>query len=816
MGKFICAIIKSSLFWIIIEGILVLSLHILTNILIGFLWSFLMNKFLPSSLIFIKYFIILILFLYNWLILRKLVISWIFEWQFPIQKFSIYKERQNYISYLKLRFKNFVNAIEVILNVNSKISKKEIDDIELFLDIFNDQLINYEKLYNLVNNENNNNNIIRYKMSGCQIEFYNLLKSINHILSENDLKNNLLNLKTDDNIIEMNNFTVNQNFEIQKNLAQLNMLLKDYKKTIDKYDYDNYTYLSPSYLYNLLSNDTFGSLSLNSLQFKSRFEQYNLEENFTPKNKIYYTLISPKNNNINNNIKTDKNSENNLISENPNDIDRNLMIFCLPNGGCYELLPKTKVEFYLNLGFSFLCWNYRGYGYSKGRATFSNCKSAALELYDTVMANHHFKKICVMGHSIGGIAACYLAKNRPVDLLISDRNFCDMTRLVNNFYCGKLLSTLIKLLFIGNTDNINNFFNSNVDNIKNNGISKLKNINNEDKLKINKIIIYSPLDFLIANDSTVKSGVSRYITKNYIIYRNNVNNQIVKDKENFLDLVFNKNDKSRFINNFLRLLHFYYNDKSDNNINNEFIIDLKNQNENNNHNNININIEDESVNRVLFSFFDLFFAVCCDNLNYLSQKKISLRRETIFIDNFFNNILIWGTQGGDLPNEEFYEFYPYKGKKLLKESYDILNKYISEKQYINKSPIVSMIENVSKDLKIILDVMDNLDIVYKDKNQNTKINKENNNLNSYLKNNNDLQEKLITNDEKENEINTNIILNVDINKKDKSINDEFYIKLNNIKGNIKLFKSFAGHNGLLRPDEREQFFIFFLSTGIID
>ena len=53
-----------------------------------------------------------------------------------------------------------------------------------------------------------------------------------------------------------------------------------------------------------------------------------------------------------------------------------------------------------------------------------------------------------MGHSIGGLAACYLAKHRHVDLLISDRNFCDMTRLVNNLYCGQVLSTLIKYLWL--------------------------------------------------------------------------------------------------------------------------------------------------------------------------------------------------------------------------------------------------------------------------------------------------------------------------------------------------------------------------------
>ena len=145
MGKFICSLFKNSLFWMITIGLLFLFFQIFINVLIAFLWSFLMNKFLPSSLLFIKYFIILFLFVYNWLILRKIVISWLFEWQFPIQIFSIYKERQNFVSYLKLRLRNFMNAIEAILNVNSKISKKESDDIGNFLELFNDQFSAYEQ-----------------------------------------------------------------------------------------------------------------------------------------------------------------------------------------------------------------------------------------------------------------------------------------------------------------------------------------------------------------------------------------------------------------------------------------------------------------------------------------------------------------------------------------------------------------------------------------------------------------------------------------------------------------------------------------------
>ena len=217
------------------------------------------------------------------------------------------------------------------------------------------------------------------------------------------------------------------------------------------------------------------------------------------------------------------------------------------------------------------------------------------------------------------------------------------------------------------------------------------------------------------------------------------------------------------------------------------------------------------MNKVLFSFFDLFFGVCCDNLNYLSQKQLSARRETIFLDNFFNNILIWGVQGGNLDNEDYFEFYSYKGKIIIRDAYNILNKYTLERMQGNENPVALIIEKFSDDFKKILDAFDNLDIVCKDEKPKITIN---NRDTSESNNKNDLKEKLITN-EKEYEINTNIILDVDVNKKNNLINDEFYDKLNSIKGNIKLFKSFAGHNGLLRPDEREQFFSFLLSTGII-
>ena len=419
-----------------------------------------------------------------------------------------------------------------------------------------------------------------------------------------------------------------------------------------------------------------------------------MEENFTPKGKVHYALLMNK-------------QKDNFNYKQNNDV---LLLFCLPNGGCYELFPKSKIEFYINNGFSFLCWNYKGYGYTKGRANFSNVKTDVLDVYDCIVNNpkYNFRKICVMGHSIGGVAACYLAKNRHVDLLISDRNFCDITRLVNNLFSGRYLSKIIKCLFLGKTDNIQNFcsFSGNENKIENNIIKS------DDNLKsLNRIIIYAPDDMLILNDATLKSGVARYIINNYIIYKNN--DQIIKNKENLLDIVFNKTDKLRFVNNFLYLIHFYY-DKSKNkrNKSKDIILDINSKNNKSNSNEyINLNQSDQFEEETLSSFFGKFSGICCDDLNYLSKNKLSSRRELIFLDNFFNNLLIWGTQAKNDNKEENFIFHSEQGKKALLDSYQILNKFISNKNdQINISKISNLLNLCSEDIKKILDVMDSLDI----------------------------------------------------------------------------------------------------------
>ncbi len=116
----------------------------------------------------------------------------------------------------------------------------------------------------------------------------------------------------------------------------------------------------------------------------------------------------------------------------------------------------------------------------------------------------------------------YIAKKRDIDMIISDRNFCDFPRVPLNFHCGGILYFLIKLFFIGNTNVVENIMEEN----------QKKNLNDKNINNINKIIIYSHEDDLVVNDCSVKSGISRYLIKNYIFYKNS-HNIIIKSKENF-------------------------------------------------------------------------------------------------------------------------------------------------------------------------------------------------------------------------------------------------------------------------------------------
>ena len=795
MGNSICSIFKNPLFYIVLTALTCFIINVGINVSVAYLIIFLVNRFL-SLYYYLKYILIpILLFVYNYLILRTILRHWLFEWQFPFQIFSIYKERQNYLAFLKERVNHFINAIDVLIDERYRLTLNEIQETKYFLNIFDDEFYIYDNLYNIVfsNNGIHNNNLIRYKMSNNQVRYYNLLKGINNLLNQNDLRNKLINLKEDDTSFKKE--------ENNGGLIQLKLRINEMLALIEKYNWENYTYMSPAYIWNLLFNDTFGSLSLYSLQFKKNFQEYSLEENYTPNGKIHYTLIRNNKENKNNN-KIEIAEENNLIEESDKqDDDGVLLFFCLPNGGCYELIPKSKIDFYLVNGFSFLCWNYRGYGFSKGTSNFSNCKSDALELFDTITKNpkYHFKKICVMGHSIGGVPLSFLEKNRKIDLAISDRNFCDIPRIAKNFHCGDILSILVQFFLIGKSYIIDDFMDESI-------------FSENNSNGINRIVIYSPIDSIIYNDCTMKSGIARYIIKNYIIYKDLEKNVTIKSKENLLDIVFNSNEKNLFLNDLIELIHLNHDRAFDDNINDKLYQEAKEKS------------PDEKKNDVSFSFFDKFYGICTDNLSIISELATSKRREKLFLDSFFNNLLIWGAQGEDIfPNEEIYEFYPKKGFKIIKEAFDVLNKAFPEENIINNNSLskkILLLIRLKTYFGKIYSVMKNLDI-------DMSINNKRMSLRISNLNNTNFKEKLIGNEDEEeieiktnSDIKTNIeteknLIDVERDNLIKEDNNNFYQKLNSIIGNIRLFRTIVGHNGPLRADEREQFFYLLLKSGIV-
>ena len=137
------------------------------------------------------------------------------------------------------------------------------------------------------------------------------------------------------------------------------------------------------------------------------------------------------------------------------------MIICGPNGVPFQIFSRNfRFENYLESNMDILCWNYRGYGLSKGRPSYAKLRSDVLELFDEVKKNNNYERFAVHGISLGGIPCCHLASHRKeIELLICDRNFGRIDNIVQSFPYGKILFKLYKLLLFQSTDNVDNYLN---------------------------------------------------------------------------------------------------------------------------------------------------------------------------------------------------------------------------------------------------------------------------------------------------------------------------------------------------------------------
>mmetsp|Transcript_15428 Transcript_15428/g.42398 ORF Transcript_15428/g.42398 Transcript_15428/m.42398 type:complete len:925 (+) Transcript_15428:107-2881(+) len=103
-----------------------------------------------------------------------------------------------------------------------------------------------------------------------------------------------------------------------------------------------------------------------------------------------------------------------------------VIVWCNPNAAYYETMAYEShwVDFYLSQGCSVCLFNYSGFGRSQGYATPSALAADGNAVVE-FLKRRGFTQIGVHGRSIGGIAACAIAKAHSdvIKLLVADRTF---------------------------------------------------------------------------------------------------------------------------------------------------------------------------------------------------------------------------------------------------------------------------------------------------------------------------------------------------------------------------------------------------------
>ena len=545
--------------------------------------------FIPS-----KFFLIIALIILNLFILRYIIITAIFIGKnsfikFYFRSYVAKKKAKLLIKYLT----NFGSKIDKILesekleeaqNQSQLISKSKI--IQKYIDIYE----NIQNKYGTMSNYSKN--------------FYEHLLSLknkieNSTLKEiyNNIENNVQVIITDENRNDLQ--------EIKSEIEQIKNLLIDFRESKS---------LCPNILNikDILYNDILQSkeFTRESILLKRKNSQ-KLIINTKDDTKLDCLLITSDNNNLEEIVKT-----------------KNLIIVCGPNLIPYDnLISSWDIDtIYTNNNIDLLFWNYRGYGFSEGSADFDNICNDIIFIYDYIFANYKYNRIGVYGFSIGGIAACHLANNRSINLLIADRTFGSSLEILDNFYLGKYIAYFGKILFITFVDNTNNYLSA----------------------KCNKIMLNDIQDQIIFDSVSLKTSISKHII--YKIFNETnpeLNIRNIKSK-NILDYALEPEHSYQFYSSFKYIISFLKtkNQRKNIDINNSINDKILLLNEDlNNLENINVN-NNIKMKEILDKFYDkiksLFSYYFCPNnsfdffLDYQSKK--------IHFNNYFNSLVIFGPE----------------------------------------------------------------------------------------------------------------------------------------------------------------------------
>ena len=748
---------KSSSFFLIL---IVLAIIFLVELLLYFICS--LNFTLPKIIaIFIQIFLHLLL-------IRNIVYNILFIGQFWFlsrqQVHLIGEEQASFIfKYLSGLFKSLVylseKNIEKNINKISSIKKESIKCINLvnfFINIFTKMK---EK----------------FQLSKYQIKLYEQLIELNNLMEKYKIIENL-------SLIIENNINNSQNIIFPKDYEEYyEKLFEEFfnplQKTLEIIA--NYMNLSkPWYSYKkyltIFFDDTFASLNQFHIEMSLEFKYEERRLHLKDGNIIDYSII----------ISNDYNNNNN------NNIKKNLMIICGPNGSPYQYYCKNiRLDNYLKEGIDVICWNYRGYGYSTGTISINNIKSDIIELYNEIVSWNKYSKIGVHGISIGGIPSCYLANKKKICVLISDRNFGQVDFIIKDYYLGNYLYYLFKCLFIPNTRTIDDFINA----------------------KCYKIILNDPFDEIVRDSGSMKNLISEFFVQNYLVRLNkNHNDKINVNLDNSLsvddignndtnisalDLVLDcKNDVNNFKKCFLDLCDEYKSENLEKKEEQSFlnkinIFNLFSKEDNplysrlqgdNNLNSKNI----EFIKENLTIFFKNFESGG-DTLNHIFKIR-DYRRKELFLNNFFNNFLIFGIKYSDEKEKSIHFFSTEERKKIINFEIDCLNFILNSEEINLLSKKQKIINNINLLQKYLTQISQNLNLII--------INEKKNNINNKL--------SLIPNDsfEELNTISTEKLDNEDLDMDKNNSFNNYEKKLIELgRGNLITIK--CGHNGQLYYNE---------------
>ena len=719
---------------------------ILTLIIIILLILYLIEKIIFIILTFITFTSIisfpLQVFLHL-LLIRYIILEIAFSGQnLLISRSIFYNYGKVYASHIYNILVSLRESLSVFNDVRSLvISLKELNTIKRQIDSINYMINHCLDILNKIKNKFHQltidqqlffNNLNYLKES---INSGNLIKFIDETIEiiEKNGKNSLADIPDEerDNIVSRISRQDSNNLNIQKILVLLRILIDQ----LNDYLGEHYSCFSKRYIRNYLKNKLFASIEQFQIELIDKFcvEEHQL----ITKDKCQIEYI--------------------LLKSNPQSYSKKLMIICGPNGVPYQIFIRNlRFESYLQSDIDILCWNYRGYGFSKGKPSYNRLRSDVLELFDEVKNNFNYERYGVHGISIGGIPCCHLARNRKeIELMICDRNFGRLDNIAQGFYCGKFLFFIYKYFFFQSSDNVDNYinvkcdkillndsrdqivleicslktlvaqrlcelyFDCNNNNINNNFNNANLNDSNHNSLIGNFNSHNNELEILSSkklngNEQNNILNNSEQISSTNI--NNNLNNKkIIYPKKTALDKILNSvEEKHIFIHSLINISNIINKDKLEVNQKKSFLSKIINLVKKNSVQYSNLKEEELQNTSGIFDFVKDHMLEILDSVQSAGDTLLSINiyktdyTKYVFIDNFFNNMFIWGSFVYNRNNENIQIHKLKNVKTIFNYTMKLFDEFINSQEIMSYKQL-TLVKEINTIYKYFSQIFQNLE-----------------------------------------------------------------------------------------------------------